>query len=220
MTVEAMDHIAAYVAGIKGRKNLLWFTGYMPIAIVRDGGYRDGTPPALVSFREVSKLYETFTAEKVAIYPVSAGFHHDGGGYLPQVPEIHTEPVSLADNPPGTEPNQLFLPDEVAEGTGGVVFGGDSLHSLIARAIENGRSFYTLTYVPPTFANDTRYHTIDIKVHRPGVNVVYRKGFNAEDVEHSPRLQGQSRCRPRWVEERRLPLNCSLTCACSRARSR
>ena len=31
MTLEALNQIAAYVAGIKGRKNLIWFTDGMPL---------------------------------------------------------------------------------------------------------------------------------------------------------------------------------------------
>jgi hypothetical protein len=29
---------------------------------------------------------------------------------------------------------------------------------------------------------DTLYHTIRVKVDRPGVTLVYRKGFNAEQI--------------------------------------
>jgi len=31
LTIDAMNQIAAYVAGIKGRKNLLWFTPACPL---------------------------------------------------------------------------------------------------------------------------------------------------------------------------------------------
>jgi VWFA-related protein len=38
-TIDALNQIAEYVAGIKGRKNLLWFTSGMPVHLTRDGGY-------------------------------------------------------------------------------------------------------------------------------------------------------------------------------------
>ena len=38
-TVDALNQISEYVAGIKGRKNLLWFTPGMPVLLTRDGGY-------------------------------------------------------------------------------------------------------------------------------------------------------------------------------------
>src|ERR1039458_7912671 len=41
MTLEALNQIAAYVAGIKGRKNLIWFTEGMPLNIFPSGGVND-----------------------------------------------------------------------------------------------------------------------------------------------------------------------------------
>jgi len=53
-TADALNQIAVYVAGIQGRKNLVWFTPGMPLNLMRDGGYswgaasscRDATPRA------------------------------------------------------------------------------------------------------------------------------------------------------------------------------
>ena len=33
MTFEAMNYIARYLAGIPGRKNLIWFSGSFPISV-------------------------------------------------------------------------------------------------------------------------------------------------------------------------------------------
>ena len=40
--IAAMEQLAAYVAGIHGRKNLIWMQGFIPMMIDRDGGYEWG----------------------------------------------------------------------------------------------------------------------------------------------------------------------------------
>ena len=47
VTVQALQQLGEYVAAIKGRKNLIWFTPGMPVYLLRDGGYGWGaTSPA------------------------------------------------------------------------------------------------------------------------------------------------------------------------------
>jgi hypothetical protein len=51
----------------------------------------------------------------------------------------------------------------------------------MVKASDIGSNYYTLSYAPPSVKYDGRYHAISIKVDRPGVHLVYRKGYNAED---------------------------------------
>ena len=51
----------------------------------------------------------------------------------------------------------------------------------MARATDVGSNYYTLSYSPPSVAYDGRYHSIAIQVNKPGVHLVYRKGYGAED---------------------------------------
>jgi VWFA-related protein len=153
-----MSQIVGYVSGIKGRKNLLWCTARMPIYLVRDGGYAWMRPPQRDQVDQNMDLFDAMTAAQIAVSPVSL----KGVG--------------------GLGLNEL-LAEAVAEGTGGTAeYNSNDFVSLVAKAIDSDRSYYTLSYIPPPFPMDTRYHTIRVKVDRPGVNLVYRKGFNAEQV--------------------------------------
>ena len=79
--------------------------------------------------------------------------------------------------------------EAVAEATGGVAyFERNDLDALMARAAESGASYYTLSYSTPSLAYDGRYHAIGIQLDRPGLHLVYRKGYSAED----PRRIGRS----------------------------
>ncbi len=167
-TVDAIDQIAAYVSRIRGRKNLLWFAPRMPILLVRDGGYswpdpdsRGGwAPPDMGVVNRLMDAFELLTAEQVAVYPVDPGGVSGLG----------------IDN---------LRAEAVAEGLGGVAYyNNNDLGSIIAKAIDNGSHFYTLSYFPPNRKDDGHFHTIKIEVNRPGLRLVYRQGYNAED----PRL--------------------------------
>lgn len=167
-TTDAIDQIAAYVSRIRGRKNLLWFTPRMPILLLHDGGYswsdpdpRGGwAPPDMGVVNRLMDTFELLTSEQIAVYPV------DPGG----VQGLGMENLRA---------------EAVAEGLGGIAFyNNNDLGSVIARAIDNGSHFYTLSYYPPNKKDDGHFHSIRVKVNRPGLRLVYRKGYNAED----PRL--------------------------------
>jgi VWFA-related protein len=187
-TIDALNQIAAYVAGIKGRKNLLWFTPGMPVYLMRDGGYGWGTSTSCneptqqhqfgsggdgimlfttaggseqgIDMGEVHRLmdtYELFTAEQIAVSPMSPA----GVGGLGR------------DN---------LAAEEVAEQSGGFAkYNSNDLTGEVAEAIATSSHYYTISYIPPRQKDDGHYHTIKIEVDRPGLHLVYRKGYNSED---------------------------------------
>jgi hypothetical protein len=76
--------------------------------------------------------------------------------------------------------------EAVAEATGGTAaYNTNDLKTAVAKAIENGSNYYTVSYVPPDPRYDGRYHTIDVEVDRPAVHLSYRKGYNADDILHN-----------------------------------
>jgi len=51
----------------------------------------------------------------------------------------------------------------------------------VLKAIDNGANYYSIAYTPPNPKYDGAYHTISVKVDRPGVNLVFRKGYYADE---------------------------------------
>jgi VWFA-related protein len=179
-TVDAFNQIAAYVAGIKGRKNLLWIVPGIPVNLMRDGGYgwapanlrnssrggnsrgglfgNDVAGPDMSLVHRLMDVYERFTAEQIAVSPV------DPRGVV------------------GLGMAQLKA-EAVAEQSGGEAFyNNNDVKSLIAKAINHGAQFYTLSYIPPKQKDDGHYHHIKVEVAQPGLHLVYRQGYNAERV--------------------------------------
>ena len=82
-TLQALNQMARYLAGLLGRKNLIWFSGSFPINILPDGSLVDtfanipnstADPFAAVAnyseeFRETTEL---LARSQVAVYPIDA----------------------------------------------------------------------------------------------------------------------------------------------------
>jgi len=151
-----------YVSGIKGRKNLLWFmSGTPPVDLLRDGGYAwyGGIhPPDMALVHRAMDAYELLSRAQVAVSPI------DTSGVGPQM---------------GTGTLKM---EEMAEESGGTAFyNTNALAEAVGKAIENGSSYYTISYVPAGKKDDVRFHHISVDVNRPGLRLVYRKGYDAED---------------------------------------
>jgi hypothetical protein len=73
--------------------------------------------------------------------------------------------------------------DAVAEATGGMAYYNTTdITSAVLKALDNGAKYYSMAYIPANANYDGKYHTIEVKVDRPGVNLVYRKGYYADDL--------------------------------------
>ena len=188
MTLEALNQIAAYVAGIKGRKNLIWFTDGMPLNMFPTGGTNDLA--TITSYAlDVRKTTDLLAAAEVAVYPVDARklFSNPANGADHQLTRItvNTGATVAAQNLQftKTKSQELLGMEAVAEATGGTAYyNTNDLKGAVNKAVANGANYYTLSYIPPDLNFDGRYHTIGVQVARPRVHLAYRKGYNADDV--------------------------------------
>lgn len=165
--IAALDQIASYVAGIHGRKNLIWITP-APLPIMRDGGYtwqtpcaRDCPPLAMKQAHRLMDTYDRFTKEQIAIYPF------DPRG----VPAPPARALTF---------NSLRVEDIAAETGGAAIYNTNDFRGAIAKIVNDTSHYYTLSYVPPRAHDDGHYHPIHIAVDRPGLKLSYRGGYNDE----------------------------------------
>ena len=188
MTLEALNQIAAYVAGIKGRKNLIWFTEGMPLNIFPSGGVND--LEGMTDYaKDLRKTADLLTTAEVAVYPVDARklFSNPAAGADQHVASINTRTAAKVATTEGAfqqkKGGELLGMEAVAEATGGAAYyNTNDLKSAVSKAIDNGANYYSLSYVPPDLNFDGRYHAIEVEVNRPGVHLAYRRGYNADDI--------------------------------------
>ncbi len=158
MLIEAFEQIAADTSAMKVRKNLIWFAMGNP-------DLTDPNHPANIPNYTTAlyKAYAEVMAAQVSIYPVDvAGVDARG----------------LAQ-----ESRAQLSEDAIAQATGGIAFyNNNGLAQGVLEAVENGSNYYSLAYIPPNPKFDGSLHTIDVKVDRPGIHLVFRKGYYAEDT--------------------------------------
>jgi VWFA-related protein len=161
IAIAGFNQIAAYVAGIHGRKNLVWVVPGMPLLIDRDGGYTNpclSAPPDMTFVHRLMDLYDLFTKEQIAIYPLDPRGVHELGCV-----QLRSELV--------------------AEGTGGATSNSNDYQSAIAEVVDKTSHMYTLSYVPTRPSEDGHFHPIKITIDRPGVHLSYRTGYNDEQPQ-------------------------------------
>jgi VWFA-related protein len=164
--IAAADQIAAYVAGIHGRKNLIWIG--RPLPVMRDGGlawpaggpnlHAPPPPPDVTFVHRLMDTYDTFTREQIAIYPFDVqGVQERGLGW------------------------ETLRVEAIAGETGGAaIYNTNDYKSAVAKVVDDTSHFYTLSYIPPRAIDDGHSHAIKITVDRPGLHLVYRNGYNDE----------------------------------------
>lgn len=161
IAIAGFNQIADYVAAIHSRKNLVWIIPAIPrnLLIARDGGYMDPCPtlipPDMTYVHRLMDIYDLFTKEQIAVYPLDPRGVHEPGCI-----QLRSE--------------------EVAEGTGGATSNSNDYQSTIAEIVDKTSHMYTLSYVPTRPDEDGHFHPIKITVDRPGLHLNYRPGYNDE----------------------------------------
>jgi VWFA-related protein len=163
VTMAALAAIAAHVADVPGRKNLLWLTSNLPFS---------GDAIARVLSRG-----------NIVAYPV------DARGLLPEMPQDNIEGVEDADayakgenGPPAMSQQPTGIPamEQMADDTGGRAFvNANDLTAAIRSVVEESAVTYTLGFYVNSASLDGKFHELKVQVTRPGLTVRYPKGYFA-----------------------------------------
>jgi VWFA-related protein len=197
LTLEAMNEIGHYLAGIPGRKNLIWFSGSFPINIMPDMTGELPNPFAVMAssedeFRETVKL---LARNQVAVYPIDARGLQTSPVFEASSSRNYTRGPSRMIDDQNKFTNDLAQEHsamrEMADATGGHAFvNTNGLTQAVAAAINEGSNFYTLIYTPTNTASDGKLRKIKVQLDRPGVSLAYRRGYYADSPRKAPAAGG------------------------------
>jgi VWFA-related protein len=205
MTLEAMNYIARYLAGIPGRKNLIWFSGSFPISVFPTGNDKQQTDAMRQYGAAVRKTADLLTLSKVAVYPVGAeGVINEHLMEASNAGPINTESATT-DNRMGGSTSQrqpdsmapyaaehsargakITAMEQLAADTGGeAILNTNDLTKAIAHVVQNGSHYYTIVYTPTNKEMDGKYRRIEAKLNGGKYKLSYRRGYYA-DAEATP----------------------------------
>jgi VWFA-related protein len=214
MTIADLERLARYLAKTPGRKNLIWFSSSFPIALFPEPGVQ-GSLRTTQQSQQIKDATDLLALARVAIYPVSAqGVAVQTTGDASEQNGMAQGPLPAAGSasPSGTsaqstggdnyqygalsnemrhENNEhaanYAAMDALASATGGVMLPtSNDLSRMLARAINDGSQYYTLSYTPTNTRTDGSFRRIVVKLRSGGYTLAYRRGYYATDTMLGP----------------------------------
>ena len=186
-TTAALKVIASRLARVPGRKNLIWLSSSFPLVIWTKGG-GNGLGYAMRPFQpELDEVVAEMLDANIAVYPVDArGLV--GPGFDAESQARH--PLNTAGLQRTFDTMNLL-----ADTTGGRAFySANDVAGSVRKALDDGRLTYALAYHPNHGRWDGQFHSIQVKVRRPGAQIQARKGYFAvpeprNDVDSATRQE-------------------------------
>jgi len=169
VTLNALNSIALQLSMFPGRKNVVWVTDGVPIAL----GPRRSDTGDFVDFTPLLRqLSEVFDRSGAAIYPVQ------------QI--MLGSPDALNG---GTGVDSRATLDELAGLTGGRPNSGKDIGAAVRQAVTDLRSSYQLGYYAQPRNWDGKFHKLRITCTRKGVRIQARSGYYALQEPAGARAQ-------------------------------
>jgi|RhiMetdeSRZDD1v2_1073273.scaffolds.fasta_scaffold39280_3 VWFA-related protein len=163
-TLSALEAVARHLAGIPGRKNLIWVSASFPLSFNDGFGTRS-------MYTEVSIATRAIADANISVYPVDARGLMNSSAVVARKPAY----ASLRNEMPASDSMEML-----AERTGGMAYTNrNDLGRAMARAMDDAKFTYTLGYYPENVKWDGHFRKISIKVRRSGVSVRHRSGYLA-----------------------------------------
>jgi VWFA-related protein len=186
---DGMNALGRYLAGFPGRKNLVWFTGQVPLTIFGTGmgnPFKDSFGVVGGSLGDLSDLTDQLTISRVAIYPVDSRGLDDGFDMSPAAgPHAHSGAGFME-----RMNNDIYDLTTIANNTGGkAYFNTNGLKDVIADIVRNGSNYYSLAYSTTNTQWNGEYRHIRVIVNRPGVQVQHRQGYYAVNRDQAEQRQ-------------------------------
>ena len=193
ITLSAFQIIARGLAGYPGRKNLVWVSGSFPIAttkrIVKYGA--EPSDPNYVSVEnsfeiELQKTSSQLTDAQISVYPVDArGLvgsvvtdASSSGTDAMGIGRIAADYGSQVSSAMGSVQAAQASMEQMASETGGrAYFNRNDVDNAVALSVNDSNTYYMLSYYPEDKNWDGKFHKIQVKVNRPGLEVRHRNGY-------------------------------------------
>jgi VWFA-related protein len=213
-TLEAFQELAGYLAGIPGRKNVIWFSSAFPLVLFPDPELRDAFAVSREYDPLVRKTDAMLAGAQVAVFPVAAEGNstdslYDADGRFQAKSTVPSQAAQTTTVQPESQQQMAqnmeigsLQQDSVqrnanhtamqviAQDTGGAAtVNTNGLSEAVTRVIDQGSYFYTMTYTPTNAATDGKYRKIQVKLSREdsgeGYKLAYRRGYYAADTKEA-----------------------------------
>jgi VWFA-related protein len=183
-TQEAEYRSSTFLHSLRAHlRSLRHFDAAKSLIIFSDGFLSEGI--SHVSY-EIQDVVDQALASSVVLNTVDVR-----GLYTPVLPA--SERATPTSSSAGAYKQILYMDDmsaqeaplaQMANETGGLFsHNSNDLYAGVRKIADRQSTYYVLTYAMPSQKSDGRYHKIKLEVARPGLELVYRKGYYAPKEE-------------------------------------
>jgi len=196
MTLDSLQQIARYLAGVPGRKNLMWFAGTFPHCLAAMTSETDLTKGGCPYDEKYEKTAAMLANARVSIYPIDARGLTTNTLYTADSPKLNASTTDSSGNPiapfqgviqaqqqslnKDLSDNAMNMSDmdRLAKDTGGVAhYGGNDFKGFLTADIDNGSRFYTIAYTPTNPREVGKERHIEIKTVSGDYKLAYRRSY-------------------------------------------
>ena len=190
ITAGALEEIARFLAGLPGRKNLLWLSGSFPAGILpnEDLGNRDSMNVTRHYSATIMKASDLLNLSHVAVYPVDVrGLQvnpmFSAASNQKFAPNSRADVTALNDFSRQLSSEHATM-DQMADATGGRAFyNTNGLTEAVQTAVRDGSTYYTLSYSPDEVKSDGSLRKVKVELSKPGYHLAYRRNYFSDDLE-------------------------------------
>jgi VWFA-related protein len=208
VTIDAMRELSRLLAGLPGRKNVLWVTSDFPFDLIphdsnmsdaemitdhHGGGGRSGVNasgsivavPRQLHVEQIKQAESQLASANIVIYPVDVGGLLSGmeGSSAVHSSGLYADDLSQGAlrQTAGLQASQGSMQEVAAETGGKAYLNQNEIGLAESQAASDDRASYSLGYYPENNKWDGKYRTINIKSSRSNTQLRYRKGYFAID---------------------------------------
>ena len=213
-TIEAMKSLARALGGMPGRKNLIWISDSFPANILPDSIDTHGNLNQRNYQLDLERMSALLGDAQIAVYPIDArnllgnavfsemSNTDSQGNYMGRAMTGRggggVRPGGAAElNVTGNElMNARATMNTIADRTGGRAFyNTNNVEGAVRQGLDDGATYYTLSYVPENSNWDGKFRKIVVKTSRKDVKLHFRAGYYAVDPQGYETLDAQQRQR-------------------------
>ncbi|HVR07701.1 MAG TPA: VWA domain-containing protein [Thermoanaerobaculia bacterium] len=188
-TVDALKNLVTSLAGMSGRKAVVYVSDGLPMVVGEDVFYavQNKYPGTSIisessefdTSRRFDELTSQANANRVTFYTIDAGglrvYSSTSAENATAGQGVYIDSINIS--------NVQASLQMMAEKTGGTyVINANNVAPQLDKIAEDFNTFYSLGYTPP-HVGDGRFHKITVKVRRKGVTVRCREGYRDKSIE-------------------------------------
>jgi VWFA-related protein len=173
--INALSLVARSVKNAPGRKLLLWIGPGWPIFDNPAITYSDSQLHQI--FAEVVGLSDLMTQANVTLYDVDPLGTWDAGSFRTFLWQSFTKPVIRWTR---ALPGNLALQVLATQSGGLVLNSSNDVAGEVNTCARDGSAWYTITFAPQASEKPDTWHSVQVKLDKPGLTVRTRPGYYAQ----------------------------------------